>query len=391
MAHEIAFLESPIFPTDVSFHQPGGALFNTDVAVLESGREQRNSFWPEHRRRFTLGYGPRLLGKAQLVNHIFRACRGMARGFRVRDWRDYKSVPITRAGPEAESEDAISATDQVISIDRATTDIFQLIYTSRYGSFFERKTITKPRVDTVLVAIEGVELGPTEFDLDYVPDDLAALGHETVGRITLGTNIQRTISNITNAPAAVVTTSTAHGLTDGRSVHFGSDIGGMTQIRGQRGTISGASGSIFTVDVDTSAYSAFTTGGTLNTQRQNFAFGVSIIGIAKKALALVTSSGAHGLVAGDVGIFSGIGGMTQINSVEATVVEVIDASHFRVDVNSLLFSTFTGSGTFAVAERMTAGYIYDLPVRFDTDHIPFSFEAWEAAGVDLPVIELRLI
>jgi uncharacterized protein (TIGR02217 family) len=391
------FLESSRFPTNLSFQRPGGATFNTDVQVLESGHEQRNSYWPVSRTELELGFSVRTLEEVQTVNEIFRACRGMAHGFRIRDWRNYKSVPITWAGPEDDVKaDEISADDQVISIDTTTQDIFQLIYTSRFGVLYERKTITKPErisdgVYNVLLAIAGIPIPSNRYDIDSVPARLAAEAHETVGTITLAANVQKSISNITQAAAAVVTTTTSHGLSINDSVHF-SSVAGMTQINGKRGLITAVGGANqFTVVIDSSAFTAYTSGGTINTRRQSTSFAVAIAGITKQRFAKVTSSGAHGLVAGDVGVFSGVSGMTEINTLTATVLEVIDSTHFRIDINTLSFGTFGGGGSLAVAERVTAGYVYDLPVRFDTDHIPLTFEAWRAAGVDLKVVELRLV
>jgi hypothetical protein len=96
-------------------------------------------------------------------------------------------------------------------------------------------------------------------------------------------------------------------------------------------------------------------------------------------------------VPGDVGVFASVGGMTELNTVEAAVVEVPSPTIFRINKNSVLYTTYSSGGTFTVAERVTAGFEFDCPVRFDTDSIPMTFVAWEAAGVELPVIELRVV
>lgn len=393
------FLEAPRFPTNLSFQRPGGATFNTDVQVLESGFEQRNSYWDEHRRQLDIGYGVRHLEEAQDVNHIFRAARGMANGFRIRDHRDYKSIPITNAGPESadDDNDIISATDQVISVDATTQDVFQLYYTSRFGFFYERKSITKPTgvpatpTGSVLLAIQGITIPTNRYDLLAVPDELAVEGHETIGRVTLAANITKSIVSISNEANAIIETSTAHGLSANDSVHF-SSAGGMTQINGRRGLITAVGDTThFTVAIDTSGFGAYTTGGVINTRRQSLAFTLTISAITKHRFAKVTTSGAHNLVAGDVGVISGVTGMTEINGMTATVVEVIDTTNLRIDIDTVLFTTYVSGGAWAIAERVTAGYIYDIPVRFNTDHIPLTFEVWFAAGVDLPVIELRIV
>src|SRR6185503_17253987 len=132
---------SPRFPTDLSFQKPGGPGFNVDVQVLESGHEQRNQFWPESRREFEIGYGMRTVDQVTAVLDFFESVGGMEHGFRLRDWRAYKSRRISFAGPEGETQDPIAATDQVISVDATTEDAFQLIYTARKGLLARRHTI----------------------------------------------------------------------------------------------------------------------------------------------------------------------------------------------------------------------------------------------------------
>lgn len=393
------FLESPRFPTNVSFQRPGGGLFNTDVQVLENRFEQRNSFWDEHRRELQIGYGVRSLEEALDVDTIFHAMKGMFHGFRIRDHRGYKSIPLTVAGPDANDsiDDPISATDQVISIDASTQDAFQLIYTYRFGFLSERKYITKPTgvpasaTGSVLLAIQDIVIPPTRYDLLSVPTEKAVEGHETVGLVTLAANIQKNIAGITNAASAVVETTVAHTLSVNDSVHF-SSVGGMTQINGRRGLITGVGDTThFTVAIDSSAFGVYTAGGQINTRRQSLAFNLTITAISKHAFAKVTTSGAHNLRAGDVGVITGVVGMTEMNNRTVAVAEVIDSTHFRIDVNSVEFASYVSGGTMAVAERVTAGYIYDLAARFNSDYIPLTFEAWHAAGTDLQVVEIPVI
>ena len=68
--------------------------------------------------------------------------------------------------------------------------------------------------------------------------------------------------------------------------------------------------------------------------------------------------------------------------------ELQEGVHFTVDVT-------TGIVTFAsppaVDERVTAGYEFDVPVRFDTDKIQVSVASFQAGDVpQVPVVEVRL-
>jgi len=382
------FLESVRFPADISFNKPGGPGFNTDVAILESGFEQRNQYWDQQRGTWNIGYGVRELDKITRVLEFFSAMKGRTHGFRYRDWNDFLSTRRTLEYTGGET----SVLDQVISVDTTTTDHFQLMKTYYAGFLATRRFIAKPVAGTVSIAIQGVEIPSSGFDLLYVPESLALEGHETTGRVTLGTNVLKTITALTLGSSTIVETSTAHGLSVDQSVHFSNTVGGTTQIRGRRGLITAVGDSThITVAINSTGFTAFTSGGTINTQRQAAASVLSITAISKHVCALVTTSGAHNLVPGDVGVFASIGGMTQLNSVEATVVEVPTSTTFRINKNSVLYSTYTSGGTFTVAERVTAGFEFDVPVRFDTDSIPMTFIEWQAAGVELPVIELRVV
>ena len=69
----------------------------------------------------------------------------------------------------------------------------------------------------------------------------------------------RYIANITQASSAVVTTTVDHGYAVGQKVKFKIPAGyGMTELNGLTGNITAVSTSTFTVDVDTSAFTAFT-------------------------------------------------------------------------------------------------------------------------------------
>ncbi|MCB2124907.1 MAG: DUF2460 domain-containing protein [Rhodobacteraceae bacterium] len=68
--------------------------------------------------------------------------------------------------------------------------------------------------------------------------------------------------------------------------------------------------------------------------------------------------------------------------------ELQEGVHYQVDAA-------TGSVTFATApavgERITAGFEFDVPVRFDTDRIQVSVASFQAGDVpQVPVVEVRL-
>jgi len=68
--------------------------------------------------------------------------------------------------------------------------------------------------------------------------------------------------------------------------------------------------------------------------------------------------------------------------------ELAEGVHFSVDPTSGFVSFVTPP---AVDERVTAGFEFDVPVRFDTDRILVSVASFQAGDVpQVPVVEVRL-
>jgi uncharacterized protein (TIGR02217 family) len=136
------------FPTAISRNAQGGPERHTDVVVLGSGYEERNSRWADSRRSYNAGYGVRSLDDLHQIIAFFEERRGRLHAFRWRDPMDWKSCP-----PNA----AASALDQVIGAGTGTRATFQLQKT--YGSAFAPWTreIKKPVSGTLKIAVGGVE------------------------------------------------------------------------------------------------------------------------------------------------------------------------------------------------------------------------------------------
>jgi uncharacterized protein (TIGR02217 family) len=135
------------FPTAISLGAHGGPERRTDVVVLGSGHEERNSRWAHSRRSYNAGYGVKSLDDLHAVIAFFEERRGRLYGFRWRDPADWKSCP---------PEQTPSALDQAIGAGNGTTSVFQLKKT--YGSAHAPwpREIKKPVAGTVLVAVAGV-------------------------------------------------------------------------------------------------------------------------------------------------------------------------------------------------------------------------------------------
>ena len=146
------------FPTAISRNAQGGPERRTDVVVLGSGYEERNSRWADSRRSYNAGYGVKSLDDLHSIIAFFEERRGRLHTFRWRDPMDWKSC-APNASP--------SPLDQVVGSGDGTTAAFQLLKT--YGNAYApwARDIKKPVAGTVKIAVAGQEL---TAGTDYVVD-----------------------------------------------------------------------------------------------------------------------------------------------------------------------------------------------------------------------------
>lgn len=142
------------FPTAVARGARGGPERRTEIVVLGSGHEERNSRWADSKRRFDAGYGIKSLDDLHAVIAFYEERRGQLHGFRWKDWSDYKSC-----APSATP----AALDQTIGTGNGATTMFQL--TKTYGSAYApwTRTIVLPVAGTVAVAVDGVVQDPGDY------------------------------------------------------------------------------------------------------------------------------------------------------------------------------------------------------------------------------------
>lgn len=147
------------FPAGISLGATGGPERRTEIVVLGSGAEERNSRWADSKRSYNAGYGIKRVDDLHAVIAFFEERRGRFHGFRWKDWSDFKS-----AAPNA----TVTALDQAIGTGNGVNATFQLVKT--YGSAFApwRREIKKPIAGSVRVAVAGVEKTVvTHFNVDH--------------------------------------------------------------------------------------------------------------------------------------------------------------------------------------------------------------------------------
>ena len=121
--------------------------FSTSVAVTASGFERRNSLWSDARLRFDVGPGIRSEAELGTLLAFFRARRGAARGFRLRDPSDFSSKAMIGAP---------AMTDQLVGTGDGVTASFPLIKRYGEGDAVQLRRITRPQFASVLISVDGV-------------------------------------------------------------------------------------------------------------------------------------------------------------------------------------------------------------------------------------------
>lgn len=142
---ETGFMDAVVFPEHISKGSVGGPDWPAEIVTLASGREERNTPIASPLRSYDARYGVRRPNEAYQILELYYAALGRLRGFRFKDWTDYRS-----AGPAT----LPAATDQALGTGDGVTTAFPL--RKRYsfgGQAFDRR-ITRPR--SVMVAVDGV-------------------------------------------------------------------------------------------------------------------------------------------------------------------------------------------------------------------------------------------
>jgi len=121
--------------------------FSTSVAVTASGFERRNSLWSNARLRFDVGPGIRSEAELGELLAFFRARRGAARGFRLRDPTDFSSNGMTGTP---------SAADQLLGTGDGVRTDFALTKAYGEGDALQLRLITRPVAASVVASLDGV-------------------------------------------------------------------------------------------------------------------------------------------------------------------------------------------------------------------------------------------
>ena len=166
------------FPTKIAYGASGGATFSTQIIPLLSGHEKRNGRWNVARGKWNVSLQQMPENEVAEAIEFFRNRMGMLRGFRFRDWTDFR------------------LRDEVIGVGDDVEVAFQVKKTYGAGEVYERvRDITKLVSDLDMLsiaALQGYEPIPWEV---YVDDVLK------IESVDYSMNINTGIITFTDQPA----------------------------------------------------------------------------------------------------------------------------------------------------------------------------------------------
>ena len=239
------FLEEVLYST-VKYGSSWQDEYNVNVVETSGGQEYRSLNHPFPKRTFSLDFELATADMWGNILDLYHRAHGTYAGFRA--WcidEDSSNGPL--GTPTAFDQPAALVSSGVYQLRK----YYGLAGTAG-ASGYPYRTIKKPVAGTVKAAIGTVELSATgNWSIDTATGLLSFLQNNQV------------ISGITNAASAVVTLPFNHQFSTGMSVYF-SSVSGMTQINGLRGRVTAESTYTITVDINTSGFSPWVSGGTVS-------------------------------------------------------------------------------------------------------------------------------
>jgi uncharacterized protein (TIGR02217 family) len=357
-----------LFPTDISYGVRGGPAWNTSIVKRSSGHEQRIQRWSTPLWSFPdVAHHARVVSKMDdLYDFFITVGAGSYNSFLFKDWTDYT---------------VLAADGRLGTLAIGTGEpTYQMYKRYTYGARTFDRAIKKPKASSVTVYRGGVaQTETTHYTFDTTTGIVTFVADSTK---TINANSTKAITAITQANPGQVT-AVGHGFSTGDKIKITS-VGGMTQVNNLYFTITVADPDNFTIGVDTSGYTAYTSGGSA------IKYGITQTNPVR------VNADAHGFTNGQVIYIAGAAGMTEVNSIAFTITNVA-TNYFELSgINGSSYTAYTGSAsaykypqpsesiTFACTE-------YYVPVRFVNDMMEREIIAPNVHGwQSIPLIEVRL-
>lgn len=119
----------------------------------------------------------------------------------------------------------------------------------------------------------------------------------------------------------------------------------------------------------------------------------TITNITQANPGVVTTSAPHGFSNGDKIWIKNVVGMTQVNNLVFTIAGA-SGSTFNLGISTASYTAYSSGGTAERHVQPTDTFDwtgeFDVPVRFDADHIAATLEEFSAGGTDITLVEVRV-
>lgn len=155
-----------VFPYDISLNSIGATRFQTDVVMVDSGHDQRQSRWSQPLMEYDVAFGVRTMEHLHGLIAFFRAMSGRKNAFLYKDHSDYTSTMATDY--EARRAPTPRHNDQELGVGDGNQKVFQIVkhYPTPGMQAVSTRPIYKPKGGTVMVAINGVLVTNYMLDLN---------------------------------------------------------------------------------------------------------------------------------------------------------------------------------------------------------------------------------
>lgn len=219
------FVEARLNDNLIIYATSGGPGYNTSVVSVSSGGEQRNSNWGSSRGKWNIGDRLCLLPELEEITRHFHVVEGKEHGFRFKNFADY----------------AVDVSESALVF--VTAGVYQLYKNYTFGGRTKTKKIQKP-VNGVRIFLDGLQY-------------LAATTDITTGLVTLPALKTATVSSVSVANRAVVTTAAAHTFVIGDSIAFPALTDAHGLLGSEFNVIDIPTPTSITIDADTTTLPAF--------------------------------------------------------------------------------------------------------------------------------------
>ncbi|MBS0235908.1 MAG: DUF2460 domain-containing protein [Proteobacteria bacterium] len=138
------------FPTNISYGATGGPAFSTNVLTSHAGHEWRQPNWNIALAKYNVAHGVKTEAQLAELISFFRLCCGRAKGFRFKDWMDYK------------------VEKQVLIIADGKQKVFPLYkkYSVRQDVWSMRR-INKPVHGSLILKLDNIKVWDDDYEVDY--------------------------------------------------------------------------------------------------------------------------------------------------------------------------------------------------------------------------------